>query len=115
MQLSTRKTKRGEIEEEEQEENEEEGQEHCVAACQYANKIQCTCRCGGKNHGIKSMIKMDAFFEEEEKEQLVAVPVAVAPVAAVPAVSEMMMVRCDDCRRLVPEVEAKVWLAPCIC
>ena len=44
---------------------EEEGEEsatHCTAACQYAHKIECVCGCGGKNHGIRSMVKMDAYF-----------------------------------------------------
>jgi hypothetical protein len=52
-------------------EEEKENTEHCTSACQYANKIECVCGCGGKNHGIKAIMKMDAFFfaEEEKREE----------------------------------------------
>lgn len=53
-------------------EKEEEEEEHCPSTCQYASKIECTCRCGGVNHGIKSMIKMDAFFAAREEEVVTA-------------------------------------------
>jgi hypothetical protein len=49
----------------EEEQEEEEQEEHCTAVCQHAWKIKCVCRCGGVNHGIKSIMKMDAFFVEE--------------------------------------------------
>jgi len=35
---------------------------HCTAACQHASKIECVCGCGGRNHGIKAIVKLDAFL-----------------------------------------------------
>ena len=40
----------------------EESSAHCTAACQYANKVACVCGCGGRNHGSKSVVKMDFFI-----------------------------------------------------
>jgi len=49
---------------------------HCTAACQHASKVECVCGCGGRNHGVKSIVKLDAFFsavkEEEEEEEIVS-------------------------------------------
>jgi hypothetical protein len=86
---------------EQEEEEKEEEQEDCVTTCQNASKIACTCRCGGVNHGKKSLMRMDRFFEVTE-EKRVAAPVAITSA----------MIKCDDCNKLVPEEELKVWLAP---
>jgi uncharacterized protein with PIN domain len=57
------------------------------------------------------MKKMDAFlFEVAEEQEMAVVPPTETEAEAV-AISTKM-VRCDDCNMVVPEEEAKVWLAP---
>jgi len=92
-----------------EEEEKEEGQHHCSPLCQYAHKIKCVCSCGGKNHGIKSMIKMDAFFAAPEEHVVATAVQLTTPIAAAVASAT---IRCDDCRKMVSTEEVKVWLAP---
>lgn len=52
-----------------EEEEQEESTTHCTSVCQHAHKIKCVCGCGGKNHGIKSMVKMEAFFSAPQEQK----------------------------------------------